>query len=141
MVYKFSIAALPAAEVSRQHERRNRDCFAVASYVHNAAIAGRSYGRRQATVFQAVLIGWIIIASMGVPLIFLQPGASGAEPLPPALQLSIALLGFAGTALRDALTASLVREEELVGIRASAETPRNGQAANVAGSAGSRREV
>jgi rsbT co-antagonist protein RsbR len=55
--------------------------------------------RRQASAFQLVLIGWIILAVAGVPALFLQPSPPSAEPMPPTLQLSFALLTIAGTSL------------------------------------------
>jgi rsbT co-antagonist protein RsbR len=63
--------------------------------------------RRQATVFQLVLIGWLSLASLGVPALFLQPSSPNAAPVPPELQLSFTLLLVAGTLLWLAPAAAL----------------------------------
>jgi rsbT co-antagonist protein RsbR len=63
--------------------------------------------RRQATVFQLVLIGWLSLASLGVPALFLQPSSPNAALVPPELQLSFTLLLVAGTLLWLAPAAAL----------------------------------
>jgi rsbT co-antagonist protein RsbR len=53
--------------------------------------------RRQATVFQMVLIGWIILA--GPPALLPGPSAASPGPVTPTLQLSLTLLRIAGSLL------------------------------------------
>jgi rsbT co-antagonist protein RsbR len=53
--------------------------------------------RRQATVFQMVLIGWIILA--GPPALLPGPSAASPAPVTPMLQLSLTLLQIAGSLL------------------------------------------
>jgi anti-anti-sigma regulatory factor len=55
--------------------------------------------RRQANVFQLVLLGWIILAFLGSLGLVLQPSPPGQQPLSPMLQLGFLLLMIAGLLL------------------------------------------
>lgn len=57
--------------------------------------------RRQAHVFQIVLIGWITLASIGVPILMLLPAAQNTEaaPMPAALAMIYGFLSGAASLL------------------------------------------
>jgi rsbT co-antagonist protein RsbR len=55
--------------------------------------------RRQANVFQLVLLGWIVLALLGSLGLLLQPSPPNQDPLSPMLQLGFLLLMMAGLLL------------------------------------------
>jgi rsbT co-antagonist protein RsbR len=55
--------------------------------------------RRQANVFQLVLLGWIVLALLGSLGLLLQPSPPNQAPLSPMLQLGFLLLMMAGLLL------------------------------------------